>query len=81
MNQTQEEKIREIVEHLDAIKNLIAHDPESTVKTVIKELERRINIGPERNPLSESGIETLKDTIAIIEGRNRISKLQFQVSS
>lgn len=43
---------------------------------VIEELKRRIAIDPEYNELTEIGIEILKDAVAILEGRNRISKNQ-----
>ena len=53
----------------------------SRTEIAIKELKRCINIDDESNCLNEIGIETLKDAVAILEGRNRISKLQYQVSS
>ena len=47
----------------------------------IDEMKRLINIDQEYNNLSEYGIEVLKEAIAVLEGRIRISKLQFSKSS
>ena len=49
--------------------------------TAINELNRQIDINKGSSPLSEIGIEILKDAVAILEGRNRISKLQSLMSS
>jgi len=49
-----------------------------TTQIAIKELKRRIN---NDDSLNEYGIEVFKEAIAFLEGRERVTKLQFQVSS
>lgn len=47
----------------------------------IRELEKYLNPNNESKILSKFGIEIIKDAIAILEGRNRESNLQFQDAS